>query len=93
MTQFEEYKQGVQAITPQEAVRLAQVLPFTREYVEKAIKGLENRTFSALDNGKLTADGAFEAVLEWKTLRRMLMNLETRVQMASENLKLGLNSP
>lgn len=64
-----------------DGARIANSMPFITAELEHMDRMLEARVFQALDDGTLTPDGALEA---WQTKRahkRLLKNLQTKVQL------------
>ena len=70
LEEFANIKQGVV---------LEGFMPYLEMEVEKMVKGLENKTFSAINAGTLTPEVALSAWMERYALKRLLTSFEQRI--------------
>lgn len=68
----------------QEGARLANFLPYLRDFVEKQVTQVENRVMAALETGKLTPEAALYCWMEVRSYRKLLRGMDQRVQVGSE---------
>lgn len=66
-----------------DGARLAGALPYVRAELEALERAVENRVYSALERGELSAEAANAAWIEKASLRRLLKRLEAKVRMGT----------
>ena len=71
MDEFKDVKQGVV---------LAGFLPYLEAEVAGMVKSLENRVFTGITAGTLTAEQALNAWMERHALRKLLVNFEQKIK-------------